>query len=94
MIFLSASQEKNLYGLGSYKDQDDHEPRGDEVGVRRAVGEDCHRCFICWDLWGGYKAGTQVQMAVVAEAKDKEDDRQEEQANLWTDEPPPDPTAN
>ena len=32
-------------------------------------------------------------MAVVAEAKDKEDDRQEEQANLSTDEPPPDPTA-
>ena len=35
----------------------------------------------------------QVPMAVVAEAKDKEEDRQEKQANLWTDEPPPDPTA-
>ena len=32
-------------------------------------------------------------MAVVAKAKDKEEDRQEEQAYLWTDEPPPDSTA-
>ena len=28
------------------------EPRGDGVGVRRAVGEDCYRCFICWELVG------------------------------------------
>ena len=32
-------------------------------------------------------------MAVVAEAKNTEEDRQEEQTNLWTDEQPPDPTA-
>ena len=57
MIFLSPNQEKNLYGLDSDEDEDDHEPRGDGVGVRHALGEDCHCCFICWDLWGGYKAG-------------------------------------
>ena len=35
----------------------------------------------------------QISMAEVAGAKEEEEDRQEEQAKLWTDEPPPDPTA-
>ena len=35
----------------------------------------------------------QVPMGIVAEAKDKEEDRGK-QANLWTDKPPPDPTAS
>ena len=44
-------------------------------------------------------AGMRVPMAVVAEARDmeakdrEEEQGQEEQVNLWTDEPPPDPTA-
>ena len=40
------------------------------------------------ELWGRYA----VPEPVVAEANDKEEDRGK-QASLWTDEPPPDPTA-
>ena len=48
MIFLSPNQEKNLCGLDSDEDEDDHEPGGDGVGVRHALVKDCHCWFICW----------------------------------------------
>ena len=93
MIFLSPSQEKNLYGLGF--DEDDLTEMNPEK-MELAYGAQGKKTAIAassaGELWGGYT----VPEPVVAEANDKEEDRGK-QANLWMGEPPPaplpDPTA-
>ena len=95
MIFLSSSQEKNLYGLGFDEDDDDlTEMNPEEMVLAYAVPGEMNAIAVssAGDLWGGYARSN----VVVAEARDMEaKDRggrgqgQEEQANLWTDKPPP-----
>ena len=57
MIFLSPSQEKNLYGLGSDEDEDDlTEMNPEETELAYAVPGEKNAIAVSstGDLWGGY----------------------------------------
>ena len=57
MIFLSSSQEKNLYGPGSDEDEDDlTEMNPEEMELAYAVPGEKNAIAVssARDLWGGY----------------------------------------
>ena len=79
-IFLSPSQEKNLYGLGFDEDEDDltgMNPEKRELAYVAPWGKTAIAASSAGELWGGYA----VPEPVVAAAIDKEEDRGK-QANM------------
>jgi hypothetical protein len=89
MISLSPSQEKDLYGLGSDGDDDDlAEMNPDEMELAYVAPweKTAIAASSAGDLWGGYAGSSGGEGGQGQEAGRKG-------ANLWSDEPPPDPTA-
>jgi len=70
MTFLSPSQEKNLYGLGSDEDEDDLTEMNPEE-MQLAYVAPWEKTAIAASSAGACGAGMRVPVAVVAKAKDE-----------------------
>jgi len=89
MISLSPSQEKNLYGLGLDEDEDDlTEMNPEEMELAYvAPWEKTAIPTSANDLWGGYAGSSGGGQGGQGQGEGGKGE------NLWSDEPPPDPTA-